>query len=169
MAIDENHNHFCIYCGARLVPGQNFCSQCGKAVVREEKPVGVVLSKYTDEVDRLEQEYNLKQSKATELVNKLFEPSHMSYNKFLSAITKSNQLFTNQLKITRKMLELDNNNHTVEHEIENKIKTLQTFIDKMEDLTNELVIQMSSNKKDDEEINNLFSDMDDLIHSVKDY
>lgn len=169
MTIDENHNHFCIYCGARLVPGQNFCSQCGKAVVREEKPVGVVLSKYSAEVDRLEQEYNLKQSKAIELVNKLFEPSHMSYNKFLSAITKSNQLFANQLKITRKMLELDNNNHTVEHEIENKIKTLQTFIDKMEDLTNELVIQMSSNKKDDGEINNLFSDMDDLIHSVKDY
>lgn len=169
MPIDGDHNHFCIYCGAKLVPGQNFCSQCGKAVFRDEKPNPVVLSKYAVEVDKLEQEYNLKQSKAIELVNKLFDPSHMSYNKFLSAITKSNQLFTNQLKIVRKMLELDNQNQVVEHEIENKIKTLQTFIDKMEDLTNELVIQMSSNKKDDEEINNLFSDMDDLIHSVKDY
>lgn len=169
MTIDGDHNHFCIYCGAKLVPGQNFCSQCGKAVVREEKPVGAVLSKYAGEVDKLEKEYNIKQSKATELVNKLFDPSHISYDKFSSAITKSNQLFTNQLKITRKMLEMDNHNLVVEHEIENKIKTLQTFIDKMEDLSNELVIQMSTNKQDDEEINNLFSDMDDLIHSVKDY
>ena len=124
MTIDENHNHFCIYCGAKLVPGQNFCSQCGKAVFRDEKPEPVVLSKYVAEVDKLEQEYNLKQSKAVELVNKLFDSSHMSYNKFLSAITKSNQLFTNQLKITRKMLELDNHNLVVEHEIENKIRSL---------------------------------------------
>lgn len=39
----------------------------------------------------------------------------------------------------------------------------------MEDLINELVIQLSSNKKDNEDINNLFNEMDDLIDSVKDY
>ena len=53
--------------------------------------------------------------------------------------------------------------------IENKIVTLNTFIDKMEDLINELVIQLSSNKDDDEDINALFNDMDDLIDSVKNY
>ena len=39
----------------------------------------------------------------------------------------------------------------------------------MEDLINELVIQLSSNKQDNDDINNLFRDMDDLIDSVKDY
>ena len=39
----------------------------------------------------------------------------------------------------------------------------------MEDLTNELIIHLSSNKKDNDDINDLFKDMDDLINSVKDY
>ena len=57
----------------------------------------------------------------------------------------------------------------VEKELENKLVTLQTFIDKMEDLINELIIHMSSNREDTEDINALFDDMDDLIDSVKDY
>ena len=68
------------------------------------------------------------------------------------------------------MVELDtDNNELVEKEIDSKIKTLETFVDKMEDLINELVIHLSSNEKDNDDINNLFNDMDDLIHSVKDY
>ena len=39
----------------------------------------------------------------------------------------------------------------------------------MNDLIDELVIHLSSNKDDSTEINNLFKDMDDLIDSVKDY
>jgi hypothetical protein len=72
--------------------------------------------------------------------------------------------------LARKMIELDDGeNAIVEKEIENKIVTLNAFIDKMEDLINELVIQLSSNKEDDDDINALFKDMDDLIDSVKDY
>ena len=92
----------------------------------------------------------------------------MSYSKFTSSITKSNQLFTNQIIIAHRMMELDENSF-VDGEIENKIKTLNAFVDKMEDLINELVIQLSSNKKDNKDINNLFNEMDDLIDSVKDY
>ena len=170
MTIDGTHNHFCIYCGAKLVPGQKFCSQCGKQVFREEITVNPSLSKYNEIIDDLEEEYDIKQRKANELVEKLFDPTHMAYNKFSSSIKKSNQLFENQLEITRKMVELNSdNNEIVEKEIDNKIKTLQSFIDKMEDLINELVIHLSSNKEDNDDINNLFKDMDDLIGSVKDY
>ena len=166
---EDNHNHFCIYCGAKLVPNQHFCSQCGREVYHNpEEEVVKIASKYKLKVDKIEQEYNSKQAKATELVEKLFDPTHMSYAKFTNAIKKSNQLFANQLKITQKMMELDSND-IVDGEIENKIETLNTFIDKMEDLINELVIQLSSNKKDNDDINDLFNDMDDLIGSVKDY
>ncbi|WP_407454723.1 zinc ribbon domain-containing protein [Methanobrevibacter sp.] len=169
MVIDDR-NHFCIYCGAKLEPNQKFCTQCGKQVFHEEKTVDVVPSKYDEIIDNLEKDYDLKQRRATELVEKLFNSTQMAYNKFSSSINKSNQLFANQLDVTKKMVELDtDNNELVEKEIESKIKTLETFIDKMEDLINELVIYLSSNKDDTEDINNLFNDMDDLIRSVKDY
>ena len=68
------------------------------------------------------------------------------------------------------MAEIDvDENPFVEKEMESKLVTLQTFIDKMDDLTNELIIHLSSNKQDNDDINNLFKDMDDLIDSVKDY
>ena len=170
MTINANHNHFCIYCGAKIEPNQKFCIECGRQVSREEEVMEAAPSKYDDIINNLERDYNLKQKRATDLVEKLFDPSHMAYTKFSSSINKSNQLFSNQLDVTRKMVELDtDNNELVEREIENKIKTLQAFIDKMEDLINELVIHISTNKKDSDDINNLFNDMDDLIRSVKNY
>lgn len=166
--VEDNHNHFCIYCGARLVPNQHFCSQCGKEVYHDPAPSIKASSIYEAKIKKIEQEYDSKQVKAKELVDKLFDPSHMSYSKFASAIEKSNQLFANQLKITQKMMELDSSD-VVNRQIEDKINVLNAFVDKMEDLINELVIQLSSNKHDNDDINNLFNDMDDLIDSVKDY
>ena len=168
--MSDSHNHFCIYCGARLIPNQHFCSQCGHEVYHEPE-VKVVRnpSRYASRIKEIENDYNAKQASATEMVEKLFDPTHMSYSKFMSAIKKSNQLFSNQVTIARKMVELDESNSLVEAELENKIKTLNAFVDKMEDLINELVIQLSSNKQDNEDLNNLFKDMDDLIDSVKDY
>lgn len=170
MTFEDRGNHFCIYCGAKIDSGQNFCIKCGKPVFREEKLTEVVKPRYTKIIDDLDSEYDIKQTKAKELVEKLFDQGHISYEKFNSLITKSNQLFYNQLQITRRMVELDwDNNDLLEREIDNKIKTLQAFIDKMENLMDELVIHLSSNKKDNDDINNLFNDMDDLIRSVKDY
>ena len=170
MDIEDNHNHFCIYCGARIDAGQNFCSECGKPVFRNEVKVKIIPSKYNDKISQLEQDYDLKQSRAKELVEKLFDPNHLAYEKFMNSINKSNNLFSTQLDIAKKMAEMDlNENPFVEKEIEKKLKTLQDFIDKMEDLIYELIIHMGSNKEDDTDINNLFKDMDDLIDSVKDY
>lgn len=170
MTIEDNHNHFCIYCGAKIDIGQNFCSECGRPVYQSEPKVKKSPSIYDAEISELEKEYDIKQGKAKELVEKLFDPNHMAYERFTSSITKSNNLFSTQLQIAKKMSELNNeDNPFVEKELANKIKTLQAFVDKMEDLINELIIHMSSNKEDNEDINNLFHDMDDLIDSVKDY
>ncbi|WP_296872419.1 zinc ribbon domain-containing protein [uncultured Methanobrevibacter sp.] len=166
--VEDNHNHFCIYCGAKLVPNQHFCSQCGKEVYHDSTQTVKTPSRYESKVKQIEKEYNSKQARASELVEKLFDPSHMSYSKFTAAIKRSNQLFANQLKITQKMMELDSS-EVVNRQLEDKIRVLNTFVDKMEELINELVIQLSSNKDDDDDINALFKDMDDLIGSVKDY
>ena len=170
MTINDDHNHFCIYCGAKLEFGQHFCTQCGREVFRVEQPVEAIPSKYDDMLFDIEQEYDIKQKRAKELVGKLFDPTHMTYTKFLSSINNSNKLFISQMEVTKKMIEVnEGSKEFVEREIDNKLKILRTFIDKMNDLIDELVIHLSSNKDDSTEINNLFKDMDDLIDSVKDY
>lgn len=170
MAIEDDHNHFCIYCGAKIAAGQNFCSECGRPVYRNGPETKKSPSQYDARISELEQEYDIKQSRAKELVEKLFDPNHMAYKRFTSSITKSNNLFSTQVGIAKKMSELNTEeNPFVEKELANKIHTLETFVDKMEDLINELIIHMGSNKEDNEDIDNLFQDMDDLIDSVKDY
>jgi hypothetical protein len=80
------------------------------------------------------------------------------------ALKERKSLFSIQVDVARKMSELDTSESPfVIRELDTKIETLQAFIDKMEDLTNELIIHMSSNKKDNDDIHNLFNDMDDLI------
>lgn len=170
MTLDDNYTHFCIYCGTKLDAGQNFCAECGKPVYRQDPVIKKEPSKYFLKIEELEKEYNLKQSRATELVGKLFEPDHLAYERFNASIKKSNNLFDIQVGIAKKMAEIDaNDNPFVLKEMEGKLNTLQAFIDKMDDLTNELIIHLSSNKKDNDDINSLFKDMDDLIDSVKDY
>lgn len=170
MSIEDNHNHFCIYCGAKIDFDQNFCSECGKPVYRKEPEVKKVSAEYDNKIAELEGEYDIKQAKAKELVEKIFDPNHMAYQKFTSSITKSNNLFSTQVDIAKKMAEMDiNENPFVEKELDNKLVTLQAFIDKMDELIDELIIHMGSNKEDTNDINNLFNEMDDLIDSVKDY
>ena len=170
MPVEDNHNHFCIYCGAKIDFGQNFCSECGRPVYKQEYEVKRVPSEYETKIAELEKEYEVKQSRAKELVEKIFDPDHMAYSKFTSSINKSNNLFSTQVGIAKKMSELNTEeNPFVEKELANKIHTLETFIDKMEDLINELIIHMGSNKEDSHDIDSLFQDMDDLIDSVKDY
>ena len=170
MPIEDNHNHFCIYCGAKLDFGQNFCCECGKPVYKREPEIRRVPSEYEEKIAEMENEYDIRQARAMELVEKIFDPNHMAYQRFKSSITKSNNLFSTQIDIAKKMAEMDfNKNPFVEKELDSKMATLQAFIDKMDDLINELIIHMGSNKEDTNDINNLFKDMDDLIDSVKDY
>ncbi len=64
---------------------------------------------------------------------------------------------------------IDSPSEKVIKELEEKIKDLETIIEKLNDLINELIISSKDSKKSDDEIQNLFKDMDDLIDSVKKY
>ena len=46
---------------------------------------------------------------------------------------------------------------------------MNTIISHVDDLTNELIINLSSNKEVDADVDMLFDDMKDLIDSVKKY
>ncbi|WP_407424400.1 hypothetical protein [Methanobrevibacter sp.] len=128
------------------------------------------LNKYVDEVEELRSVFDNKELKVRDLIAKRFEPPQMTYDRFMTTIDKSHDLFYHEadgaISIARYALE---DTPRVESELESKIDTLKSIIDQIEDLTNELVINMSSEDKSGEDVKSLIDDMENLIDSVKEY
>ena len=128
------------------------------------------LKKYAAEIEELKTIFESKEIAVRELIEKRFEPPQITYDKFMSTIDKSHELFYNEaesaLNITRLAVE---DTPKVDSEIENKINTLKSIIDQIEDLTNELVINMNSEDNSQEDLKILVDDMENLIDSVKEY
>ena len=128
------------------------------------------LEKYSDEVNELKKVFDEKEVTVRDLIAKRFKPPQMTYDRFMTTIDKSHNLFYHEadgaLNITKYAVE---DTPRVESELESKINTLKSIIDQIEDLTNELVINISSDEESDEDVKTLIDDMEDLIDSVKDY
>ena len=79
-------------------------------------------------------------------------------------------LFYEQAESTLNIINFSTDNSPkVEYEIKNRIDVLKLIIEKVDELTNELVLNMSSLDSDSDEIRYLVEDMEKLIKSVKDY
>ena len=160
--------NYCMNCGFKLTPSDNFCPKCGVRIGDETGNFEWKLP-YEIKINTLKEEYDSKVNNASELLKKEFNPYEKSYDKFISAINKSNNVFYHQLEIAKSMLELSSNNSSkIKNELDLKFKTLSDIIKKMDDLIDELIIHLS-NKESEDEIKKLSEEMDDLINSVKDY
>lgn len=123
---------------------------------------------YDAEINRLNNEFKTKEKHVSELIEKRFAPPQLTYTKFMGVVDKSKELFNHQSDSALTMINLASEySPKIENEIKAKINVLNTIIDKLDDLTNELVLTMESSN--DEEVNELFDNINDLIHSVKDY
>lgn len=162
---------FCVYCGFKLKEGDVFCPNCGvKIEVDKWYGVSSPLTKYKASIDDLKSKYELKESEALDLVNKRFSPPQITYNKFISEIDNCRVVFYREAESAYEIIELiDSPSEKVVNELEEKIRVLETIIEKLNELINELIISTKDSKKSDDEIQNLFNDMDDLIDSVKKY
>ena len=81
---------------------------------------------------------------------------------------KSKEIFDKEYDSLSNLIELgDESSPRIASEIDSKKKILKSIIEKIYDLTSELVITMDDD--DDREVDNLIDDMEDLIKSVKDY
>lgn len=128
------------------------------------------LKKYADEVEELRKVFDDKEIKVRDVIAKRFEPPQMTYDRFMVTIDKSHELFYHEadgaVNIAKYAVE---DTPRVERELESKIDTLKSIIDQIEDLTNELVINISSEDKTGDDVKSLIDDMENLIDSVKDY
>ena len=114
------------------------------------------------EVEDLRDAYYYKEKIARDLVEKRFTPPQITYDKFISVIGKSTSVFNNEFEKTKELINL-NTNEKIDNEINKKIEILKSLIQKMEDLSKELILTDNSNEKE------VIGELDDLISSIKDY
>ena len=125
---------------------------------------------YTKEINNLISVFNIKQKVVRELIEKRFEPPQLTYDKFIANIDNCEKLFNIQAESALNILQLSTGaSQIVKKEINNKINIMNSILHQVEDLTNELVINMSYDENSSNEIKNLLEDMEKLIDSVKDY
>lgn len=123
---------------------------------------------YGKKIDDLESEFSAKEKNVRKLIEKRFAPPQLTYTRFSTVVDKSSELFKNQVESSRRIIDLSSEcSPKIEKELNSKIEVLETIIDKLEDLTNELIL--TEDKSQDDDIHELFDDMENLIKSVKDY
>lgn len=128
------------------------------------------LSDYEKEIDNLKVVFDVKEDVVRKLIEKRFEPPQITYDKFMSMIDSCHKLFYAQVDSVDNIINLAvEDTPRIRKELDNKIDIMKTIINQIEDLTNELVININSDKKSDEEVKVLLDDMEDLISSVKEY
>lgn len=94
--------NYCINCGFKLNADDNFCPNCGVKVGEDNSEVIMdddFFLKYKIKIENLKEEYDLKVSKAIELIKKEFDSSEISYNDFISTLNNSNNIFITMWKL----------------------------------------------------------------------
>ena len=135
----------------------------------EEKPVEA-LQKYSVEAQKLKAVYDAKEDVVKDLIEKRFEPPQITYDRFMSSIASCHKLFYKQYDTVENITKLAaDDSPRVRGELESKMEAMKKIIDQIEDLTNELVINISSDNQSKQDVKVLIEDMDNLIESVKEY
>lgn len=128
------------------------------------------LQTYKKEIENLNVLFDVKEEVVRELITKRFEPPQITYDKFISSIDSCHKLFYTQSEAALNIINLSaEDTPRVQSEIKSKIDAMKKIINQIEDLTNELVINISSSEESAEEVKNLLDDMENLIGSVKEY
>ena len=140
----------------------------------EEEPSVIIaessLKRYEEEVKSLKAQYDAKEKVAVNLIEKSFAPPQITYDKFMDSVNNCSKVFNNQYDSALSIVRLTTRETPrIDTELENKITNMKTIISHVDDLTNELIINLSSDNKSNMDVENLFDDMKDLIDSVKKY
>ena len=114
--------------------------------------------------------FEVKEEVVRDLIEKRFAPPQLTYDKFINIVDSAHKLFYRQADAASSIINLAaEDTPRVQDEIESKISSMNTIIDQIERLTNELVINISNETGASEDVANLLDDMENLIDSVKDY
>ena len=126
---------------------------------------------YENKFNELEEIFPEKEKNALELIEKRFAPPQLTYTRFKKVVDDSHETFYSQLKAGHKILDLTTEYSTkVEDELKNKIIVMNSIIQGLDKLSEELVLNISKQETEsDNEINELFEEFSRVTSSVKAY
>ncbi|MEE0901611.1 MAG: hypothetical protein UIB31_03695 [Methanobrevibacter sp.] len=128
------------------------------------------LKMYENEIKNLKVAFEVKEKVVRNLIEKRFEPPQLTYDKFTATVDSCSKIFNNQADSSLEIIELAvDDTPGIRRELDNKINIMKRIINQIEDLTNELVINISSDSHSKDEVDVLLEDMENLVDSVKDY
>lgn len=128
------------------------------------------LKGYEKETHNLKVLFDVKEDVVRDLIEKRFEPPQITYDKFMSSIDSCHKLFYQEADAAQNIIRLAaEDTPRVQSELKSKMDVMKRIIDQIEELTNELVINISSKDGSTEEVSDLLDNMENLIDSVKEY
>ena len=140
-------------------PVENIVSE----IIPEFKP-------YKAEIDNQKQAFDKKEENIKGLINKRFASGELSHNRFMSVIDSCHKLFYHQADSATSIIEMaPEYSERLDETVKDKISIMDSINDEMNNLIEELIIHDGDDEKSDEDLKELFANMDNLINSVKDY
>lgn len=123
---------------------------------------------YKNKLNNLKSEFDDKESKTKELIEMRFQPPQLTYDHFMSTLGSCSNLFNTHYDSASSIIDLATaDSNRIGDELDSKINILESLIDKLDELSNELVLNMS--KSDDGDVQNVLEDMEHLIDSIDNY
>lgn len=122
-----------------------------------------------NKINELKETFNQKEENITNLIGSRFNKGEMTYDRFMTVINNCHKLFYHQADSASSIIHLAPD-YTVrlDESVKGKIYIMESIIDELNHLIEELIIH-DGDDESDEDLKELFNNMDDLINSVKDY
>ncbi len=122
------------------------------------------------EINNLSEEFKTKENKASQLIEKRFKSSELTYDKFKSVLTSAHENFYIQRDSALEIIDLSSHkNEKLDSELSKRINALKSILEKVNRLIEALVIDSIESRESEEDLKVLVEDMENLINSVEDY
>ena len=122
------------------------------------------------EINNLSEEFKTKENKASQLIEKRFKSSELTYDKFKSVLTSAHENFYIQRDSALEIINLSSHkNEKLDSELSKRINALKSILEKVNQLIEALVLDSLESRESEEDLKVLVEDMENLINSVEDY
>lgn len=125
---------------------------------------------YNAQINDLKKTFDHKEENITGLINQRFENQELSLSRFNSVVKDCHKIFYHHADSALSIIELaPEYSERLDESVKEKISILELINNEMNHLIEELIIHDGNDEESDEELKEMFTNMDNLIGSVKDY